>query len=323
MANASPQFSEWNSETLREFPPSERYLIGVSGGRDSIALLHWLTSRGYARLIVCHLDHRLRGRASAADALFVKRIAASLNLSFIGSAADVPALARRSKISLETAARFARYEFFAAAARRRRCPRIFLGHHANDLVESFLLNLFRGTGGAGSRSIQSVSRQTIGPTELVVIRPLLHLWRREIDDFISARKLKFREDATNESLAATRNRIRHKVIPYLEHQFGRAIRETVWRTAKIAAEESAFIEQSIPENLRRLEALPVKEMLNLSVALQRRVLRSWLRQHAVTNIGFDLIERARALLDPSKGAAKINLARDRHARRRSGKLFIE
>src|SRR6478735_6771937 len=128
-----------DSRVTRDLPPDARYLIGVSGGRDSVAMLHWLISLGYERLIVCHLNHRLRGRSSDADAQFVGKLAAKYPADFDIGSADVRALAKKRKISIETAAREARYAFFAETARRRNCGTIFVGHHADDLVETFLI----------------------------------------------------------------------------------------------------------------------------------------------------------------------------------------
>src|SRR5207237_10634011 len=99
-------------QALRNFPQAQPYLIGVSGGRDSVALLHWLTSLGYRKLVVCHLDHELRGRASQADARFVVSMAAKLGLNYEIGGTDVRALASRSKLSIETAPRAARFRFF-------------------------------------------------------------------------------------------------------------------------------------------------------------------------------------------------------------------
>src|SRR5438445_5189056 len=115
---------------LRKYSPDTRYLIGVSGGRDSIALLHWLVNLGYKKLIVCHLNHQLRGRSSDADARFVEKLAAKYRVDFELGAANVRALAKKKKMSIETAAREARYSFFAKAAKRQRCHTIFLAHHA-------------------------------------------------------------------------------------------------------------------------------------------------------------------------------------------------
>src|SRR5207302_238159 len=134
---------------LRSFLPDARYLVGVSGGRDSVALLHSLVERGYEQLIVCHLNHQLRGRSSDADARFVKKLADKYGVGFELGAVNVRVLAKKKKTSIETAARDARYSFFAKAAKRKRCHTIFLAHHADDLVETFLLNLIRGAGLTG------------------------------------------------------------------------------------------------------------------------------------------------------------------------------
>ena len=123
-----------------------------------MTLLHRLTDLGYRRLIVCHLDHQLRGRASKADAQFVKKLAGRLKVECELDRTDVSALASRSKHSIESAGRMARYQFFARVARRRRCRTIFLGHHANDLVETFLINLFRGSGPTGFVGIRQIGR---------------------------------------------------------------------------------------------------------------------------------------------------------------------
>src|ERR1700739_5044005 len=102
---------------LREFSPDGRYLVGVSGGCDSVALLHWLINSGYKKLVVCHLNHHLRGRASDADARFVEKLADEYDVDFVVDSADVRALATKGKLSIETAARDARSRFFAQAAK--------------------------------------------------------------------------------------------------------------------------------------------------------------------------------------------------------------
>src|SRR5207237_1504168 len=118
---------------------------------------------------------------SRGDARFVERIARNLKLDCEIGSTDVGALARRSKLSIETAARFARLAFFVEVARRRRCPRIFLAHHADDLVETALLNLFRGAGPGGMAAMRKISVHRIGKTQLTILRPLLGVWRGEID----------------------------------------------------------------------------------------------------------------------------------------------
>ena len=308
---------------LGDFPPDSRYLVGVSGGRDSVALLDQLVRLGYQKLIVCHLNHRLRGRASEADARFVQKLAARHDLLAEIASVDVRRLARTRKLSLETAAREARYGFFARVARRRRCRTIFLGHHADDLVETFLMNLFRGAGTTGLAGMREISARRIDRVELTVVRPLLQVWRRDVEQWVKRRGLKFREDASNKDLAPLRNRVRRQIIPYLERIVGRDVRQNIWRTARIAAEEENFFETLLPAKLSKLTTLAVEPLRSMNVAVQRRMVHRWLRAGDVSNVGFDLVERVRGLLDVMGGVAKTNLPGDRHARRRAGKIFIE
>ena len=337
-----------DSRVIRDFPLNARYLIGLSGGRDSVALLHWLISLGYERLIVCHLNHRLRGRSSDADARFAKTLVERHNQKLAGQAlrlpptgkgkrsarpttaggiefelgsANIRALGKQKKMSVEAAAREARYAFFAKTARRRNCRTIFVAHHADDLVETFLINLFRGAGNAGLAAMREISTRQIDGVDLTIVRPFLCIWRKEIDDYVAEHRLKFREDATNKNLTPLRNRIRHRIIPYLEKMLGRNIRQNIWRTAMIAADEEKWIESEMRDathadfSVLKLRALPI--------ALQRRALLKWLRAQNVSDIGFDAIERVRSLADRDTRIAKVNLSENRHARRRAGKIFIE
>jgi len=312
---------QFKSDALRKFPPRCRYLIAVSGGRDSVSLLHWLVQLGYRKLIVCHLDHQLRGRSSQADARFVEKVAAEYQADFEIGLANVQALAKKQRISIETAAREARYAFFAETARRRNCRTIFVAHHADDLVETFLINLFRGAGSAGLSAMQETSIRRIDRLELTIVRPFLRFWRKDIDEYVGEHGLKFREDATNKNLRPLRNRIRHRIIPYLEKTVGRNIRRNIWRTAIIAAEEEKWMGGELPD-LTRAE-LSVSAIRALPIAFQRRAILKWLRAQNVSNVGFDVIERVRSLADGDTRIAKVNLPENRHARRRAGRIFVE
>ena len=165
---------------FRRFSPDARHLIGVSGGRDSVTLLHHLVHVGYKKLIICHLNHELRGRSSDADARFVEKLAAKYDVDLEIGSADVRAVARKKKMSIETAAREARYKFFAKIAKQRRCHTIFLAHHADDLVETFLINLFRGAGLTGLAAMREISIRRIDNVDLTIVRPMLGVWRDEI-----------------------------------------------------------------------------------------------------------------------------------------------
>ncbi|MBV9618365.1 MAG: tRNA lysidine(34) synthetase TilS [Verrucomicrobia bacterium] len=313
-----------------KFAPDGRYLVGVSGGRDSVALLRGLIDSGYKNLIVCHLNHQLRGRASNADARFVKRLTSQYDVDVAIGSTNIRALAAKRKMSIETAAREARYEFFAKIAKSKRCRTIFLGHQADDVVETFLINLFRGAGTTGLSSMREVSKRRIADIDLTIVRPLLRIWRSEIDRYVRAHRLKFREDASNKNLAPLRNRIRRRMIPYLEKLLGRNIRQSIWRAAMIAAEEENWIEGELsdPRNAdlgtgaSAKAALSIPKLHALPIALQRRAILKWLRTHRVANVGFDIVENVRAMLDRDFGVGKTNLPQDRHVRRRAKKIFI-
>ena len=316
-----------HSRLTRDFPPAGRYLIGVSGGRDSVALLHSLVRLGYERLVVCHLNHRLRGRSSDADARFVKKLVAVYNrgsskrIQFELGCENIRTLGKRQRMSIEAASREARYAFFAKTARRRNCRTIFVAHHADDLVETFLINLFRGAGSTGLSSMRETSIRRIEGVDLTIVRPFLCVWRRQIDDYVGRHRLAFREDATNKNLSPLRNRIRHRVIPYLEKTLGRNIRRNIWRTAIIAADEEKWIESTLSDSTHA--DFPVLKLRALPIALQRRALLKWLRSQKISEVGFDAIERVRSLADPAAGIAKVNLPKNRYARRRAGKIFLE
>jgi tRNA(Ile)-lysidine synthase len=265
----------------------------------------------------------LRGRASAADAKFVKTLATKLKMECEIGRIDVAALAKRTKQSIETAGRTARYEFFARIARRHRCRTLFLGHHADDLAETFLLNLFRGAGATGLAAMRQVAIRNLKDVELTIIRPLLGTTRDEIDPYLEMHRVKYRDDATNQTLAPLRNRIRHRIIPYIEKQLGRKVSGALRRAAMISADEAEWADSLVDAASMRHAELPLKELQSQPRALQRRIIHRWLQSRGISDLDFDTIERVRALVEPQAPHAKTNLPRDRHARRRSGKIFVE
>lgn len=301
---------------LSRFAPNEPHLVGVSGGRDSVALLHALVHAGYRKLIVCHLDHRLRPD-SAEDAAFVGTLAKTWNLPAEIGCEDVATRAKRNKQSVETAARHARRAFFAKVARLQECPRLFLAHHADDQAETFLFNLFRGAGTTGLGAMRPIAANDNG---LEIARPLLAVWREEIDEYIAAHRLGFREDVSNLDPRFTRNRLRHEILPALSAAFGRDVRQAVWRAAEIFRDEDEFL-STLPAVRHTPPELSVRDLRAQPIALQRRVLHRWLKAGQIAEIGFDEVEAVRALLDGAR--AKANLPGGWHARRNSGRLFLQ
>jgi tRNA(Ile)-lysidine synthase len=300
-------------------PADEPALIGVSGGRDSVALLHALVAGGFGKVVVCHLDHRLRAE-SAEDARFVRALARRMKLPCVIEREDVAARAKRRKQSLETAAREARYEFLARVAAKRKCARVFLAHHADDQVETLLFNLLRGSGAAGLGGMSACTTRTIRGVALTIHRPLLGVWREEIDTYVAAHALDFREDASNADPRHTRNRLRHELLPAIERAFGRDVRRALWRTAEILRAESEVLEAMRPSGVGE-STLALSTLRVLPLGLLRRRLHAWLRERSVPQVGFEEVERVRSLLDG--GRAKINLPGGWHARRRAGRVFLE
>jgi tRNA(Ile)-lysidine synthase len=301
------------------FSPDERCLIGVSGGPDSVALLHKLRDEGFQELVVCHLDHGLRSE-SGTDAEFVERLARELGCEFHCDRVEIAALAKRQKRSIETTGRHARYEFFAKAAEYYKSPRLFLAHQADDQVETFISNLFRGTSATGLRGMRWMSTQNVGDVPLSVSRPLLGTWRDEIIEYLEKHGINYLEDHSNADRRHTRNRLRHDIIPLLEKTFGREIRRAIWRAAEILHAEDELLHAQLGDEAPPVE-FAVAYLKSQHLAIQRRRLHAWLKARGIPDVGFAEVESVRRLLDGR--TAKTNLPGGWHARRRAGKLFLE
>lgn len=301
---------------LASLPPPGRgrWLIGVSGGRDSMTLLTILADAGWDNLVVCHLDHGLRGAASRRDAAFVGAAARRLGLPSELGRAETRRRAGQLGQSLELAARELRLEFFRDCARRHRCRRLLLAHHADDQVETILFHFLRGAGLAGLAGMRSPARHGI----LHIHRPLLAVSREEIGRFAAARAIAHRDDASNTSDRHTRNRLRHTVLPALDAAFGPSFRQAVLRTASIVAAENDLLESLTPPVEAMLETARLRA---LPLALRRRQVLAWLRRHRIAESGYAEVERVLDLLREG-GPARINLPGDRHARRRQGRIFL-
>jgi tRNA(Ile)-lysidine synthetase-like protein len=284
-------------------------LVGVSGGVDSVALLHALVATG-RQPVVLHFDHGWRAE-SGADAEWVRGLARKLGLKFVGGKMRASKNGRR-----EAEARAARYAFFAKVARRLGIRDLVLAHHADDQVETFLLQLLRGSGAAG-RGMDAVSARD----GLILHRPWLGVWKKEILVYGRRHKLSWREDATNADTHHRRNRLRRQVLPYLQKQFGKQVVENLFRAAEIARAESEWLD-TLCANAAKESELSVKALRTMPLAQQRRTILRWLQGRGVKDISFADVEAARGLLEKTI-PAKINLSAGRFVRRRAGKLFVE
>ncbi len=302
-------------------------MLGISGGRDSVAMLHLLLQAGFTNLILCHLDHGLRGAESDGDAAFVRRLAKKHGLKCEVEETDVKAVAEHRRMSVETAAREARHEFFQRMAEQHDAWIVFLAHHAEDQAETILANVCRGTSLAGLAGMKPVQRLDSG---IHLVRPLLHLRRAEIDAYLKSRRLKFREDSSNQSLEHRRNRLRHEALPLLSEVFARDVAPLITRLGMLADRDDDCLQGqavaylSTPGHLNEDQSLPITDSIpTLHPAVLSRVLALWLREVLqLPGIENSDLEAAMEMLAPG-GPAKINLSQDRHLRRKARRLWLQ
>jgi tRNA(Ile)-lysidine synthase len=233
---ATTLLSSIQSQHLR---PGQRIGVAVSGGADSVALLHLLLElREKLGLVlsVVHLNHKLRGKASDADEKFVANLAAEHALQFFLARVDVSAKAKRERANLEDAARRARYAFFDRLVSEGRLDKIAVAHTADDQAETVLAHLLRGTGLSGLGGIH--------PETGSVFRPFLKLRRADLRAYLRFRRQPWREDATNRDTKRTRARIRLKLVPLLEKRFQPAVVAHLCQLADLAREDDAWLESS-------------------------------------------------------------------------------
>jgi tRNA(Ile)-lysidine synthase len=293
---------------LRE---GDKVVVGVSGGPDSLTLLHALTelrSDFGLSLVVAHLNHMFRGEAAVRDAEFVRAVADRLGLlSFIESV-DVPKLAAAG-MSSEEAGRKARYEFFEQVAGKTAADKIAVGQNMDDQAETVLLRLLRGAGAEGLAGV-------IPFREDRVIRPLLDVSRREIEAYCAASGLVPRVDATNLQPIYLRNRIRLQLLPLLENEYNPNIRRLLARTAALLRDENDYLAgeaRRLLQNRLVMRAgqavLPVQALTEQHPAMQRRLVRECIRKisGSLRGIGFRHIEMVLALADAGESGKRLSL----------------
>ena len=301
----------------------KKWLIAVSGGRDSIALLHaCATDKDLVKsnsFVVCHVNHHLRGAESDADETLVRNLAEHYQLPIFVHQADVSHIAESEKKSIELAARNARHEAFSRACEEHQCEAILLAHHADDQAETALYNLLRGSAGLkGMRKHNHLTEHGI-----TLVRPMLHVRRSEINDYVTEHDLSFREDATNAEPFAVRNRLRNEAIPLLSEILGRDVAPSILKSLQHAEQNEYFIQERIdyPSMLDPQGRLYLPSLIEVSQVIQQRVLHRYLTEHKISNITQELIESCLNLLDPDN-PAKINLPRGKFLRRKERRIFV-
>lgn len=275
--------------THRLLPRGSRVVVAVSGGPDSVALLHVLRALQPTlklSLHVAHLDHGLRPE-SGQDADFVRALAQRWRLPVTIERREVGAWCKHHGLSLEDGARRIRYAFLLEAARRHSTGRIATAHTADDQAETVLMRLLRGTGLTGLGGIP-VARQL---EDCWVIRPLLETWRSEVLALLRQAGLPFREDSSNADRRFLRNRIRHELLPLLEREYHPDIRQALVQLAEQCRTDAAYLERSVRRHWRRVVreprpagteapelAISIARFTRQPPAVQRQLLRQAVRQ---------------------------------------------
>lgn len=318
-------------ETVQKFGmirPGETVVAAVSGGPDSVALLSVLNDLAPEmglKLIVAHVNHALRAEADMEEG-FVRRLAGELGWPCESERIDVDALRRKSKTSLEDAARSARYDFLRETARRLGASKIALGHHSGDQAETVLINLIRGAGNDGLKGIVPVR-------DGLYIRPLLFISRDEILDDLKKRGMTFVHDASNDSDDFLRNRIRRKLLPTLRESFNPKIEESLCRLAEIVSQEDDFMESLAAKFLsnwnigisREPAVLSVPEVLKLHDALQNRIIKRILEGFCPEGkgIAFTHVMAVKKLIHGSQPNASLDLPQSLLVRREYDRVIVE
>ncbi len=267
------------------FAIKARIVVGVSGGPDSTTLLHLLLQlrdEYELKLWIAHLNHQLRGKEAEEEARWVRLFASKIGIPFISNSLDVAALAKREKLTLEEAGRMARYDFFEHVSSRVSANRIAVGHTASDQVETVLMRLMKGTGLDGLSGIP--------PVRGMIIRPLVEIFRKEVEEYCEINNLEFYLDSSNSDTSFLRNRIRLDLLPLLSQEYNPQIGKILFRMSKNLREDADLIRR---RGKKEFEEILVEEregknqswlvldrekLFRLHPALQKRVLREGIRR---------------------------------------------
>ncbi|HHW58455.1 MAG TPA: tRNA lysidine(34) synthetase TilS [Clostridia bacterium] len=304
---------------------NDKIVLGVSGGPDSLCMLDILYNLKdifHLDLYVVHVNHMIRGEEAKRDAQFVEKMCHSLKLPFFLFEKDVRKIAKEMRYSEEEAGRYVRYQVFDEVLKKIKGNKIAVAHNKNDVVETVLLNLIRGSGMAGLIGIKPVNGN--------IIRPLIELEREEIERYLKERGLQAVIDFTNYQEVYKRNKIRLNLIPYIDEMFEVNIAENIYRMATILLEENDYLER---ESERIFEAIcefkegevvaDIEKLKFQHLAIQRRLIRFMYQKLKGDIYGLEYIhvEDVLKLLDKPT-SSKVNLPFEIEALKSYNNLII-
>jgi tRNA(Ile)-lysidine synthase len=286
-------------EEYHMLPENGKILCAVSGGADSVCMLHLLKSMAeklHISVAAAHFNHMLRGDESDRDEEFVRSLCEDLNVPFYSGRGDVAKFARENSMGTEEAARKLRYDFLFKTAEEIGAQKIATAHTADDNAETVIMRIARGTGLKGLCGIPPVRDN--------IIRPILTVTRQEVEDHLEKYGLPHVEDSTNLSDDYTRNKIRHLVMPVLR-EINPQVSEAVASMTELLRQDESFLEREAEAALKRFpgERLPVKELLELPEPVLRRVIMA----RAGENLNKVHVESILSLLRTGGPSAELSI----------------
>jgi tRNA(Ile)-lysidine synthase len=302
-------------------------LVGVSGGIDSVALLHvlrYLAFEFHICIAVAHLNHGLRQQESERDARFVQSLAKSLGLPYFIDKCDTTTYAKENKLTKEEAARHLRYAFYDRISQQQGFEKIALGHHKDDTSELVLMNLFRGSGPLGLSGIP--------PVRDAIIRPLIDVSREQILSYVNAAGYDYINDSSNTDIEFLRNRIRHRLLPVLKKEYNPSVGESLNRLANVLRYEEDWIESIIQSYFKKIKIdeddqtiiFSVEKLKECHIAPVRRIIRKGIQyvKGDLRKIRLFHLAEAVDLLKDGKDRKKMDLPDRVFIQRHGDRLII-
>jgi tRNA(Ile)-lysidine synthase len=303
------------SANFSQLEGSKQVLVGVSGGPDSICLLHLVKLAGFP-VTAAHYNHMLRSESDD-EARGVAMVCEKLGVDLVTDKGDVESFATRESLSIETAARVLRYQFIFRQAEKIEAQAVLVGHHADDQIETILLHLVRGSGPDGLIGMRYLTLPNEWSGRIPLVRPLLKIWRSTILDYLQSQDIPFFIDKSNADRKYVRNKIRHELIPLME-TINPQVKRSLWKLVDILSADIQIIDSMVQTEWERIINFQNQgyigferdKLLELPVSIKRRLIRKALSyiKGCDKEIYFDETQRAVNWLDLDNPTGRVDLA---------------